>query len=210
MKTLRQYAGANPRRKYDVQNSPAKYWATMAKDPSGRRPVQRGNTVIEPGDRPALRRYLTQTDKTAGFHSRPVHKEQLRNANRSMNKRARQMLKQQMAQERLTARQIVTSLLEYNFDPTAPQPRYGGPDDPMRQALGPLPPMTFGERPGQPPSSDDEIVTLMQKQNEGTITPEEQERLDALLDQQSQQSRFNWKPPTGESICRKQIRAMIQ
>jgi hypothetical protein len=99
MKTLRQIAGGNTRRKYDVQNPPAKYWGTWT--PQGkRRVVHRSDGSMS-------------TDKTSGFHSRPAHKEQLRNANRSMNKRARQMLKQQLAQE---ARALVSNLLGEGMD----------------------------------------------------------------------------------------------
>ena len=39
------------------------------------------------------------SDKTAGVNSRPHKKEELRNANRAINKRARQILKRQLADE---------------------------------------------------------------------------------------------------------------
>ena len=55
---------------------------------------------------------------------------------------------------RLSAAQIVDGLLEWNIDPTAPRP--GSPEDPFRQTTGPLPPMTFQQRPGVPEPPEEE------------------------------------------------------
>ena len=99
MKPLSAVAGKPQRHKYDVQGGEAKYWGTChniryAKDPdtgeyvSSPKPFQRSDGS-------------TSVDKTQGWHSRPGHKQALRNANRAITKRARQQLKRQMLDETL-------------------------------------------------------------------------------------------------------------
>ena len=81
MKSYHQLATGKHREKEDVQNHPAKYWGTM-----GREKVHRSDGSVS-------------VDKTHGVNSRPHKKEELRNANRSMKKSARQKLKQDMMDE---------------------------------------------------------------------------------------------------------------
>lgn len=70
-------------KKQDVQASEAKYWSTLGKKG---RPFTRPDGTVS-------------TDKTRGFHSRPGKKEAIRNENRSLNKRARQRLKDEIKKE---------------------------------------------------------------------------------------------------------------
>ena len=85
MKTLRLCAGLRDKRKADVQNYPAKYWGTWTDEGSKRLACRSDGSV--------------SVDKTAGFHSRPHKKEELRQANRAITKSARRMLKQQLAED---------------------------------------------------------------------------------------------------------------
>ena len=81
MKTLNQIAGHRIQRKYNVQESPGRMWANMGKE--GNR-FKRSDGSIG-------------SDKTVGVHSRPQSKIALRQANRSIQKSARQRLKLQIA-----------------------------------------------------------------------------------------------------------------
>ena len=88
MKSLFRDAVGKHRPKRSVQDHPAKYWGTGMHTEIGnpRRKVKRSDGSIS-------------IDKTAGMNSRPHKKEQLRNANRSINKAARQRLKLLLALE---------------------------------------------------------------------------------------------------------------
>jgi hypothetical protein len=90
---------------------------------------------------------------------------------------------------RLSAKQIVASLLEYGIDPDGPRP--GQPDDPWRQSKGPLPPMTFGGRPG--PAEEDPAEEVPKKIPVKKKTPLPPHGGAA------HSARFSWKPPTSES-----------
>jgi hypothetical protein len=59
-----------------------KYWGTW-QSPGVLRKVVRSDGQVS-------------TDKTAGFHSRPAKKQELRNANRALNKAARRSLARQL------------------------------------------------------------------------------------------------------------------
>ena len=85
MKSLAGYAGQRKERKekQSTNESEAKYWGTLGK---AQHPFKRSDGSIS-------------TDKTLGWHSRPGHKEAVRNANRAITKQARQILKRQMLEE---------------------------------------------------------------------------------------------------------------
>lgn len=86
---------------------------------------------------------------------------------------------------KLTAKQIVASLLEYGIDPNAPRP--GSPDDPWRQTTGPLPKMKFtAKRPDLPVDDDeggedegDEASEFWQVE----LTPEQEQQLERIHQQ---------------------------
>lgn len=84
MKSLYQTATGKAKPKENVQNHPAKYWGTIR--------LNGKNTVVRSDG-------SVTTDKTAGVHSRPHKKEELRNVNRSINKTARKKLEKDMNQE---------------------------------------------------------------------------------------------------------------
>jgi len=81
------------------------------------------------------------------------------------------------------AQRVVDRLLEYGVNPEAPAP--GSPDDPWRQNTGPLPPMTFGGRPG--PAEDEPEAEAPAKKKKALVPP-------------AKGSRFNWKPPQTEAL----------
>lgn len=85
LKSLAYNATGKPRPKRSVQKFPAKYWGTWTA-PGEKRKVIRSDGSVS-------------TDKTGGFHSRPGHKQEIRNANRSITKSARQTLKRQMMED---------------------------------------------------------------------------------------------------------------
>ncbi len=86
MKPLSRTAkGHKAARKFDVQNHPAKQWG-MHSSLEGPRKVHRSDGSVS-------------ADKTAGLHSRPGKKAQLRQANRAITKSARQALKRQMQKD---------------------------------------------------------------------------------------------------------------
>jgi hypothetical protein len=96
MKSLLHCAGKRPVRKLDVQESEAKYWGTwgnllLRQTASGRWKVKPRKFKRSDGS--------LSHDKTHGWHSRPGQKEKRRNANRALNKRARQVLKSEMKKE---------------------------------------------------------------------------------------------------------------
>jgi len=84
VKNLYHKATGKYKEKFDVQNHPAKYWGTLSL--YGKRIVHRSDGAIS-------------VDKTIGVNSRPTKKQQLRNANRSMTKSARQLLKKEIREE---------------------------------------------------------------------------------------------------------------
>lgn len=84
MRTLNEYAGRPRRKKASTQDSAAKYWGTYGRQ---------GLFTRDDG--------TVSRDKTRGFHSRPGHKQSIRNANRSINKGARQQLKRQLQNEQI-------------------------------------------------------------------------------------------------------------
>lgn len=103
---------------------------------------------------------------------------------------------------KLSARQIVTRLLEYGVNYDAPGP--GSPDDPWRQSLGPLPKMDFtAVRPGTVPVEFPED----EDEEEGNVSIEDQRpppppAASGELGPEEEPppgppSRFNWKPPIG-------------
>jgi hypothetical protein len=84
MKTLQALAGKRPRiNKLSTDNYEARYWGCLFK--KGRKFTRSDGTE--------------SSDRTFGFHSRPGKKEAIRNANRSVQKSARMMLKRQLADE---------------------------------------------------------------------------------------------------------------
>lgn len=88
MKSLLHDAGSKPKPKRSVQDHPAKLWGTAMNTSvhSPRRRIKRSDGSIS-------------IDKTHGMNSRPHKKQQLRNANRSITKSARQKLKKQLKEE---------------------------------------------------------------------------------------------------------------
>ena len=87
MKSLAHEATGKPRPKRSTQNTPAKYWGTWQLGGAKRYAKKPDGTTA------------TGCDKTAGFHSMKQKKEEIRAANRSINKSARQELKRQMNAE---------------------------------------------------------------------------------------------------------------
>lgn len=82
MKSLARNAGQPRSEKRSTQDSAAKYWGMLGKE----KPFKRNDGSIG-------------VDKTRGWHSRTKFKETIRNANRAITKRARQILKRQMLGE---------------------------------------------------------------------------------------------------------------
>jgi hypothetical protein len=94
MKTLNQEAGKPSERKLSTQKNNAKTAAfyrnhTFSKD-----------WMATPTPKPFTRSDgSVGVDKTAGAHSRPLSKETIRNANRAIQKRGRQLLKRAMLKQ---------------------------------------------------------------------------------------------------------------
>lgn len=74
--------GRPHKRKNNPEDLPAKYWGTQTSD----KPFVRSDGAIS-------------VDKTKGFHSRPGAKEKIRQANRAINKAARQIFKRNLDEE---------------------------------------------------------------------------------------------------------------
>lgn len=96
MKTLTECAGKRKKPKYDVQGGEAKYWGTCHNQVTYQ--DKDGQWKYKPRKFKRSDGSLT-VDKTEGWHSRPGQKEKRRNANRGINKRARQILKRQIKDE---------------------------------------------------------------------------------------------------------------
>ena len=99
MKSLAACAGQKKSltHKQSTNESAARYWGTCHNFTHRLNPAT-GN--YEPIPRKFTRSDgSVSVDKTKGWHSRPGHKEQIRNANRAVTKRARQILKRNIDEE---------------------------------------------------------------------------------------------------------------
>ena len=91
------------------------------------------------------------------------------------------------------AQHVVDRLLEYGINPDATQP--GGPDDPWRQNTGPLPPMTFGGRPGPADDEPEAEAEALPKKKKPSVPPAGGRT----------HPRFKWKPPQTENLLHKLV-----
>jgi hypothetical protein len=98
----------------------------------------------------------------------------------------------------MTAKEIVSKLLEYGFSGGADGPeRPGGPEDPWRQSTGPLPPMEFAERtpvaeyPGELEQEPPPMDAPMQVPVKPGAVPRPRPPAPRT------HPRFTWRPPIG-------------